>query len=122
MENPLICQILSTTESFLAKTLSIVDLNIETGNIGYIYLILLCFISNPDLFKESISNIFTFFHFFVDRKADINPTIEYVGFTVSTLRRAFLEKKISKADVDILLDMFAECGILTRDEANQVTL
>lgn len=122
MENPLVCQILSSMDSLLSKTLSIVNLNIETGNVGYIYLILLCFISNPDLFKESMVNVFTFVHFFINSVTGLNNSMEYVGLTLSTLRKAFLEKRISKADVGILLDDLRLCGVLTIEEVKQVTL
>lgn len=122
MENPLICQILSSTDSFLSKTLSIINLNIETGNVGYIYLILLCFISNPDIFKESMTNIFTLVHFFMNPPTGHNINLEYVGVTISTLRKAFLEKRISKDDVGILLDSLKLIGFLTIEDVKQVTL
>jgi hypothetical protein len=122
MENPLICQILSSMDSFLSKTLDIINLNIETGNIGYIYLILLCFISNPDLFKESMTNIFTLIHFFINPPTGHNISMEYVGVTISTLRRAFLEKRISKDDVEILLNSLKLMGLLTNEDVKQVTL
>ena len=121
MENPLVCQILSSMDSFLTKTLSIVNLNIETGNVGYIYLILLCFISNPDLFKDSMSNIFTLVNFFISPSTD-HINLEYVGLTISTLRNAFLEKRISKEDVEELLEELKLCRLLTDEDVKQVTL
>lgn len=121
MENPLVCEILNGTESFLTKTLSIVNLNIATGNLEYIYLILLCFIANPSIFTDSFANIVVLSHFFIHPVTQENNTMEYVGLTISTLRRAFLEKKVTKDDLENLIEYFKLFGIFTDKDANQIT-